>query len=367
MEWSSRNQYNSFNSAKGLCYAENYRNILAWMDGKETLDPPVEVNLDPIAECNLSCYFCITQRYLVDKREEVGPMRILPTEYLLRLVDFLADWGVRGLCISGGGEPTLHKGLPEVIFRATDKAMDVAVVTNAVKWSDSSYALGLCRWVALSVDAANRATYEQVKGKDRLNDVVSHIEELTKLQRSYYSETDFCFKFLILPENQYEIYHACVLAKSLGVQDFHVRPADFERPDIKGHKKLTLDREAILEQFERCHEIEDESFHVYTVVHKFDENFHVTHGFERCLATPLVLPILQDGQAYLCVDRKMEAAFRVGSCYPDPEQILTWWGSDEHRALIKSVDIDGCSRCTWSQYQRQIVAVENDTMSLSFP
>ncbi len=340
------------------------------MDGSEPLGPPVEVNLDIFAECNLNCYFCIGQRYLVDHREEVGPMRQLPTEYMLRLVDFLADWGVRGLCISGGGEPTLHKGLAKVIRYAASK-MDVSVVTNAVKWEEPVVeALPYCRWVALSVDAATRGTYAVVKGRDKFPQVLHNLVRL-HLWRAGHSinnrAADLCFKFLILPENQYEIYDACKMAKSLGVQDFHARPADFERPDIKGHRKLELDRDAILQQFERCHEEETEDFHVYTISHKFNADFHVEHQFQQCLASPLVLPLLQDGNGYLCVDRKMEADFRLGSAYPNPESILEWWGSDSHRDLIKSVDIGSCSRCTWSAYQSQAVAIRNDSMSLSFP
>ena len=54
-------------------------------------------------------------------------MRVLPEEYIHRLIDFLADWGVRGLCISGGGEPTLHPAIEWIISHALGK-MDVALV-----------------------------------------------------------------------------------------------------------------------------------------------------------------------------------------------------------------------------------------------
>ena len=364
MEWS--NKYNSFNSDKGLTYYQNYQTILAWMDGKAELGPPIEVNLDPVAECNLDCYFCITQRYLKWNRDEVGPMRKLDKEYMLRLVDFLADWGVRGLCISGGGEPTLHPDLPRLIHHAAKK-MDVAVVTNALHLTDTiAIAFNRCRWVALSVDAATSETYATVKGRDVFSDVLLHIQKLRVLRDLYGSGVDLCFKFLILPENQHEIYDACKLARELGVQDFHARPVDFERVDVGG-RKLELDMNLIHEQFARCHELETEAFHVYTVQHKFDEHFHVQHQFSECLATPLVLPILSDGNGYLCVDKKMEASFRLGTAYPAPKAILNWWGSDAHRDLIKSVNIDQCSRCTWSQYQKQIKAIESDSMCTAFP
>lgn len=364
MEWS--NKYNSFNSYKGLTYCQNYKAIVDWMNGANYLPPPIECNLDPIAECNLRCYFCITQRYLRTHREEVGEMRTLPLDYMLRLVDFLAEWGVRGLCISGGGEPTLHKDLPALITYAAGK-MDVALVTNGtVRNEELSEAMMLCRWVAFSVDAADRETYQKVKGKYSFNWVIENIRYTAV--PSLGSKVDLCFKFLILPENQHQIYDACKLARGLGVQDFHARPVDFERKDIEGHKKLTLDRDLIEEQFAKCHELETDNFHVYTVTHKYDPEFHVKHDFVKCLATPLVLPILQDGNAYICVDKKMESEFKLGSCYPDPENILKWWGSDEHRNLIKGVNINECSRCTWSQYNAQIAEVViKDGMCLSFP
>lgn len=370
LEWKEKSKYNSFNSYKGLTYYNNYNNISQWLSGEtDELGPPVECNLDPIAECNLNCYFCITQRYLRTHREEVGEMRRLPLEYMYRLVAFLSRWGVRGLCISGGGEPSLHKDIPTVIRSARAVGMDVAFVTNATNISeDLADALMPCRWVALSVDSGDFQTYRQVKGINLFDQVVVNISRLAQLRARTSSEVDLCFKFLVLPENMYTIYQTCKLAKELGVQDFHARPVDFERKDIKGHEQLIIHPEIVEEQFTKCHELETKDFHVYTVTHKFDPEFHVKHDFKQCLATPLVIPILQDGNAYLCVDKKMEEKFRLGSCYPDPEQILTWWGGEAHRQMIKSVNIDQCSRCTWSQYNRQIEEVViKDGMCLSFP
>jgi len=365
IEWSNSSKYNSFNSYKGLAYYESYRAIVEWMNSSQYLPAPIECNLDIFAECNLSCPFCVTQRYLRHNRNEVGDMRKLPTDYMFKLVDFLATWGVRGLCISGGGEPTLHPALPALIRHAHEK-MDVAVVTNATAIDDElAEALTLCRWVALSVDSGDRETYEKVKGRDLFDRAIANIQCLTKLRRN---GTDLCFKFLLLPENIHTIHKACKLAKELGVQDFHVRPVDFERNDIEGHRKLDLDKTLIMEEFAKCHEEETESFRVYTVTHKFDPNFHVKHNFKKCLTTPLVIPILQDGNAYLCVDHKMERSHKLGSCYPNPENILTWWGSNYHRDLVKSVDVGLCSRCTWGEYNAQVEEVVlRDDMCLSFP
>ena len=368
IEWSARNKYSSFNSMKGLSYYTHYQKIVGWLDGKNELPPPIECNLDPIAECNLECGFCITQRYLKVNRDEVGPMRKLPTAYMLELTDFLAAWGVKGLCISGGGEPTLHDGMPATIKRAVSRGMKTSVFTNATCLSSEiAEALVLCQWVALSVDAADPVTYHRVKGRSLLPLVLRNIERLVALRSQNQSKVALCFKFLLLPSNAGSVYQACILAKSLGVQDFHARPPDLERGDVQG-KAPQFDMKRLEEDLARCHEEETEDFHVYTITHKFSPSLHVQHNFTRCLASPLVIPILTDGNAYLCVDRKMESAFKMGSCYPTPQDILGWWGSDSHRDLIKSVDISRCSRCTWGEYNRQIEeAVLEDKLCLSFP
>ena len=370
VEWASQNQYNSFNSAKGLTYYENYKAIMRWMKGEtDHLPPPVEVNLDPFAECNNRCYFCVGQRYLRDKREEVGEMRVLPMPYIHDLINFLAEWGVRGLCISGGGEPSLHPDIEQMIGHARLRGLDVALVTNAVKMSHELMTnLMFCRWVALSVNAHDRDSYKAIMGTDNFDAVVTNIKRLAEMRNRLHAPVDLCCKYLLLPETQNHIFDACKLAKHLGVQDFHVRPVDFEREDIQGHKQLEFSKTIIEQQFAMCHDIEDPGFRVFTIGHKFSEDFHVVHRFHECLASPLVLPLLTDGNAYICVDRKMESEWKLGSAYPDPVQILQWWGSDAHRNLIKRVVVSRCSRCTWGSYNEQIEqTVEQDRMCLSFP
>ena len=368
MEWSEANKYCSFSSAKGLTYYDNFLKIVGWLEGKNRLPPPIECNLDPYAECNLSCYFCITQRYLRNQRAEVGEMRKLPTEYMYRLVDFIANWGVKGLCISGGGEPSLHQGTWGLPSYATQKGLDVAYVTNGVRISDElAQNLMCCKWVTFSVDAGDKRTYLKVKGKDGFQAVIDNIARVAQLRRIQQSNVALAFCSLILPENVHSLHKACRLARELGVQVFYARPVDFQRPDIKGAKPLAFDMPRVREELARCHEEETKDFRVVTSTHKFNADLHVKHDFSRCFAA-LILPILTDGNGYLCVDKKMESKYRLGAAYPDPGQILEWWGSDHHRQMMLGVDISSCSRCTGGPYNRQIEEVViDDRMMRNFP
>ncbi len=370
LEWSRDSQYNSFNSAKGLTYWGNYKKIVAWLDDDHTttLPPPIECNLDPYAECNARCYFCIGQRYLRNHREEVGEMRQLPKDYMYRLVDFLAEWGVRGLCISGGGEPSLYRPVYGLIPYAKSKGLDVSFVTNGWYLPDElAEAMMSCRWVCFSVNAGDGETQKAVMGRDMFEQVKKNITKVATLRAKANSKVDFAYRMLILPENQHSIVNACKVAKELGVQDFNVRPVDFERKDIVGHKKLDIDVRGVEEEFAECHELETQDFHVYTIVHKFTSDFHVKHDFNHCYAA-LIIPVLQDGNSYLCNDKKMEIKYRIGSAMP-PENILKFWGSDTHRQMMKNIKVDEeCSRCTMSQYFRQIESVVKlDSMCVNFP
>ncbi|KKK62586.1 hypothetical protein LCGC14_3002840, partial [marine sediment metagenome] len=114
----------------------------------------------------------------------------------------------------------------------------------------------------------------------------------------------------------------------------------------------------------KCHEEETDDFHVYTVIHKYDENFHVKHDFKKCLASPLVIQCCTDGNCYVCVDHRMEERFKLGS----QKDIKQWWGGDKHKELVQSIDpLTECSRCTWSEYNKQTEVIENDSMCLAFP
>jgi pyruvate-formate lyase-activating enzyme len=314
---------------------------------------------------------CIVQRYLKNHREEIGEMTSLPIDYCVRLIDFLSGWHVSGLCLSGGGDPSLYEGTPKLLTYGKDKGMNVSMFTNGIKLSDELIeSMMVCQFVTLSIDASNRQDYKIIKGVDKFDSVVENISRIVDQRIKDKSDSFVVFRMVVLPENYKSIFSACKLAKELGLPAFNVRPVDLERSDIVGHKKLSLDVKYIQNEFAMCHELEDENFKVFTTTHKFDAEFHNKQDFKQCLATPLLIPILTDGNAYICVDRKMEKDYLLGSCFPDPNKILEWWGSDEHRERLKKIIPSvHCKnmRCTFSQYNEQCEAIALDSMFLSFP
>ncbi len=210
-EWIDRDKFNSFNSWKGLLYADWYKAIT-----KGKFLPPIEASIDPIHSCNLNCQHCNAHRFMTGDR--------MPDEHLLNLVRFLGSWGVKSACFAGGGEPTLHTALHDAIVEARISGMETAILTNGILFKDKVLDIvQLCRWIGFSVDAARPETFLKLKGADKFKDVIGNITRAVKNS----GDCDIAFKFLISSINQGEIFSACKLAREIGVRDFHVRPMDF--------------------------------------------------------------------------------------------------------------------------------------------
>lgn len=347
-EWLKQNEFNPFNSWKGLLYADWYKSVIGG-----NFRPPIEASLDPIHQCNLLCEHCNAYAYLTDKNLK---QRRMPDDHLFNLIKFLGRWGVRAICFGGGGEPTLHTGLAEAIRLTVSLGMEASVATNGIIMTEDLLdALVRCRWVGVSIDAATSATYKKGKKQDLFATALGNLNGLTRKVKKTKSRCDVAYKFLIFDYNQHEIYKACKLAKKSGARDFHVRPADYfhQGMGIK-RKQVTYDMNLISQQFEKCHRLEDERFRVFTVMHKFDEQFRPRKDFEKCYAAPLCIQLCADGKIYFCPDTRHKKEFLLGSHYPDPENILKIWGNKRHKKMVFGSSPSVCrTRCTFAPYNRQ--------------
>jgi MoaA/NifB/PqqE/SkfB family radical SAM enzyme len=292
-------------------------------------------------------------------------------EHLERLLIFLGKWGVKAVCFGGGGEPTLHPFLDQALYICKGLGMEASVATNGTLFTQSlitSMAQN-CRWVGVSVDAATGRTYEKGRKAKMFDRAIMNISRLVVEAKD--TKCDVGFKFLIFNYNQGEIYEACKIAKSLGVRDFHARPADWSHQGMGeiANKIGGYDTGMVREQFDKCHELEDDNFRVFTVVHKFDTNMKPRKDFEMCGAAPCCIQLCADGNTYFCPDQRFQPDYMLGSHNP-PENILNFWGGPRHKSLTFNTGKSNCTtRCTFCSYNRQceeLFLKDNDPMCKHF-
>lgn len=362
-EWSS--PYNPFNSLKVLLWREQLEAI-----AKQEFLPPITVDTDPTNACNYNCIWCNAFDYMQKGVHGISE------EHLLRLADFYKEWGVKSTCVAGGGEPLLNKGFCSFIERLHKNSVQSGVITNGSVMNDDHIEViaRFSRWCGFSMDAGTGETYSKMKGiKDSkfFNKILENIKKLVKRREELGTKLDIAYKFLVHPDNALEIYEAAKIAKSLGVNDFHMRPVGWDNLTITEGKE-SLDFAPLLHEIEKQVEaargLESNTFHFYGVTHKFGKKLERKINFSRCWAPPLLATFGADGKCHLCFDMRGREDLILCSHDPDPREILKVWGSDFHKKMIENIDPKTCPRCTFGPYNEIIEKVIlQDSMCMYFP
>ena len=346
-EWLDKDRWNSFNSWKALAYRAWYEGII-----KGKFLPPVEVSIDPVNDCQLNCFYC--------NGTDVRHRKVRMTgEHLDELLVFFKEWGVKGVCFAGGGEPTMHEDLGRAFSRLHLLKLPSAIITNGLFLDEKQMkAIGrYSKWIGVSVDCARASTYETMKGFNRFDEVIENIKHIVSLKPN-----EITYKFLINRQNQYEIYHAIHLAQKLGCHGIHIRPVSYRNFQ---KKEEDYDMAMVNDQIERGFADFGDKIKIFAVRHKFDDKMHVKFPFKHCMTTP-IMPIFQaDGFVSACIDRKADNSLRL--CRHDSDNfrndILNFWGSYKHHAILKKIKVRDCPKCTLCHtneiYEKAVV--ENHT------
>ena len=84
-------QNQSFQPHKCLLYKKQFDGII-----NKKIEPPIEVNIDPVNACNMNCLWCNGKRVMNGK--------MMSYVRLVAVIKNIAEWGVSAICWAGGGE-----------------------------------------------------------------------------------------------------------------------------------------------------------------------------------------------------------------------------------------------------------------------
>jgi MoaA/NifB/PqqE/SkfB family radical SAM enzyme len=391
IEWSVHKKWNPFNSYKLLAHVPRWSLIKR---GKP-IPQPALVTVDPINRCNLKCQWC-NAGYILEHRA-----RALSKQTLLELADFLGEWqgcpgwgkGVEAVCIAGGGEPLLNRNVGTFIERCVKHGIEVGVVTNGTVIDRFLEPLSLCTWVGVSVDAGSNQVFNRLKGlkPDAMvfNRVIENVMRLiayAKARRAPLASErsgghGVSYKFLLCDGNIEDVYRAGRIAKAIGCKNYHVRPVGrpwhrLDEDDSEGFMQFTPEAiERFFGELERARQLEDETFGVYGITHKFSNVFDIENYFSTCHAlfmTAVFMPRVEsdDENAFtmgLCCDRRGDPSLELVRDGTSVDEVARLWGSREHWGMFDALDIAKCPRCTY-QPHNQIYehVIQRDSMTYKF-
>lgn len=278
----------------------------------------------------------------------------LPEGYAPTLPRLWSDWGVKAVCLAGGGEPSLHPDCLEFIANCGAEGLDLGFVTNGYlvnneKWwktiNDS------CKFVGFSMDAGTSEDYAKVKGvrAEQFETVLNNMSGI----RSQ-GNVQIGYKFVLDRDNWQHIYEAAGIAREHGATHFQFRPAIDPDPGYFADKLGNIQDQIARAQ----QDFETEDYKVMGVMHKFNADLTKRHEFSKCRANMLTSTWAADGKVYMCTDSRGSKWSYLTDHLPDPQKVIDYWGSKDHFDKVGKIDFHkNCDRCTLSPYNEMFEKV----------
>ena len=138
-------------------------------------------------------------------------VKVIDRKVIFDFLDDCAEMGVRGIELTGGGEPTIHPQFSQIVAAINARGLKWGIVTNGVRPQDLSTAT----WARVSLDASNAVTYAKIRRVE---------PEHFKRALATIAIWKPSVSFVVMPDNWREIYEAALLVKGFGAQSFRIRP-----------------------------------------------------------------------------------------------------------------------------------------------
>ena len=299
---------------------------------KNTIQP-FEVEIDPTNTCNQDCYYCNVHEFRKTCPDQTT------TEDYISLIRSLPDT-VGKIVFSGGGEPTVHPAISEMIEEACKKNAEVGLITNGTLLQR----LNLSKesrpdWIGIDIDAVEHQDYFTIR-KHNFDYVLKNEKEVVPKLKEY--GTKITFKYLITDYNNTwkHLEEAIDFAVEHGFDEFFVRIAHFKvghiiNPittwdDVRDRLKKYCDKKGIvfLSSFEK---------EKHFIENKESNNPPI----KKCFGPMLAVIFCADGYTYWCTEFRGVPEYRLGNWAKDG------YNSIYKEGLIEEMDnfID-CHKCS---------------------
>lgn len=296
----------------------------------------------PTYVCNQDCLWC-EYNYENTSRETKG---IMPKENLFKLIDDLRSLGVQGVEFCGGGEPTLHPNLAELVRDMKSRGTSVGLLTNGTKLKGelASALVDCASYVRVGFDGASAQMVDHVKRprtpEARFDAVCANISAMLALRKERGTGVKISVKVVLDQNNVVETEDCVKLAVQLGVDSIQFKAARL------------VDSELNAEQCEHVNQLLVQLRGQYpemVIVGGADKINMAT----QCWLTPLQLTVDPLGEVYLCCYyRHRKEKHSIGNCFTTPLNDL--WYSEDHWRAIDGIEPHECNNldCRFVKYNQ---------------
>lgn len=250
---------------------------------------PITADIFLNSACNNKCPYCTYARY---KQRDSSYMTF---ESFKNNINILLANGVKGVILTGGGEPTISPDFDKITEYLEQNSIPYGINTNfnVFKAIKPNY-------LKISLDGYDRESYQKARGVDKYDIVIRNIEE-------------------------YLIYkHSSKIKTSVGIQTVATKIEDVVR-FYKAHKGLDVDY-----------------FNIRPMESTCGEYYQDTHTSNECLAILSYLQDIHEKDSRVCINYKWhEVKTQFDKCYANFSQIAINENSEVMYCCHKPYEIIG--------------------------
>ena len=181
---------------------------------------PQTLEIHPEYKCNYNCEWCI-DRVLKDTYDNKDSVSSLSEKGIRSIIESCVILGIKGIIISGGGEPTLNKNTELLVQLADENYIVIGMFTNGSLLTDKTIKIyvGHLSFLRFSFDDFSPEHYALTKGvpERNYNMVLNNIRKCVKEKKETNSKCRIGIDFILTPNNIERMEEIYEEVKSLGV------------------------------------------------------------------------------------------------------------------------------------------------------
>ena len=280
------------------------RQLATYIENKK--HHPITIEVDTSLSCSHQCPNCTFGNYH-------KPVYI--KEHVIEcILNSIPELGVKGMIITGGGEPCLYKGLGSFVKDVSESGVDITLTTNGQQFDRHlDMLMHHLKRVRFSIDAATPEAFYLTHGmKSRdFEKVLENIQLAVDYKKMYNLGIDIGVSFLICEQNFKDIEPSVELYRRVGVDFLHLKPMQYWDKKLKRfyHKPLT-DFSGLIS---RVQSRNNEQFKVTISREAYYRETKNRISYKECHGAHFDVIVGADGKVYTCCHFK----YQPKHCYGD--------------------------------------------------
>lgn len=244
----------------------------------------------------------------------------------------------------GEGEPLLYSPLPEVIEKAKEFGLDIAITTNGVLFDDNKIKTILknLSWIKFSIDAGTKESYAKVHGCKETD--FEKLMENLKFAGIYKKENNLSCKLgaqmLLINDNIDEVEELILKIKDTGIDYLALKPYS-QHPDSINQMAIDLNKynEILIELVKKY---SNESFKVIYRKQSAEE-IGSERSYDTCFGINFFALIDALGNIIPCNIFYEKEDYYYGNINQNTFSEI--WKSNKRKDVVNKLYNEGCTKC----------------------